>query len=97
MVKRFHDPGDWMQSPTGEYVAYEDYATLQAQLDAAHRLNGDLVARNMELTTCNREFALNEAKTVTGWFIQTLREKQARIRELESALGIILAVTPKLK
>jgi hypothetical protein len=28
MVKRFHDPGDWMQSPTGEYVLAADYDRL---------------------------------------------------------------------
>lgn len=33
MVKRFHDPGDWMQSPTGEYVRYEDYAKLEAAMN----------------------------------------------------------------
>lgn len=33
MVKRFHDPGDWMQSPTGEYVKHEDYAKLDATMN----------------------------------------------------------------
>jgi hypothetical protein len=28
MVKRFHDPGDWIQSPTGEYVLASDYDRL---------------------------------------------------------------------
>lgn len=33
MVKRFHDPGDWMQSPSGEYVTHEDYAKLEAAMN----------------------------------------------------------------
>jgi hypothetical protein len=28
MVNRYHDPGDWMQSPTGEYVKHDDYIRL---------------------------------------------------------------------
>ena len=31
-VKRFHDPGDWMQSPTGEYVLATDYDALAARV-----------------------------------------------------------------
>lgn len=32
MTKRYHDPGDWMESPSGEYVRYEDFAKLEIAL-----------------------------------------------------------------
>ncbi len=41
MVKRYHDPGDWMQSPTGEFVNFTDYDALAARLAEAVRLLKD--------------------------------------------------------
>lgn len=41
-----------------------------------------------ELEAANREWALTDAKTRSGWFVQTVREQQARIGELVDALRL---------
>lgn len=55
-----------------EYVSKADYVSALADID--------------ELQTANREWALSDAKTRSGWFIQRVRSLEERNRELISAL-----------
>ena len=63
---------------------------VEAQFHSGESERERLLSRIDELETANREFALNEAKMRTGWWIQNYQELHAKVAARDAVLRKIV-------
>lgn len=79
-MKRFHDPGDWMESPTGEYVLHSDMmGQLEMQATRLNRAEGEVFELKNKLRIADEQIESLQNK----WATRPLSRQARHVKNLE--------------